>query len=697
MREVRGVCPHDCPDSCGLLSEVDAAGRLLRVRGDGDHPITQGWLCAKLRDYRAWVDHPQRLLHPLKRCGKKGEGRFERISWDEALATIAARFGAILSKEGGAAILPYSYSGTLGLVQMGVASSRLWNRLGASGLQRSICGAAAELAMQSTLGARWAPALPDLEESRMVMLWGHNPASTAPHVMPALRRAQRAGCEVVVIDPRQTLSAKSADWHLAPRPATDGALALGMMHVLWREGLVREEWLAEHSVGAPALRARVEAFSPARVAEITGLKEQEIVELARLYGTTTPALIKIADGLQRHENGGQTVRAICALPALVAQYGVRGGGLFYSSSDYLPWHQEALGKASKCPPTPRVINMNRLGAALCGEASNPPVRALFVFGANPATSAPNSASVVRGLARQDLFTMVHELFLTDTARYADIVLPATSQLEQLDLHKAYGQSWLRLNQPAIPPRGEARSNWDLMRSLAEALGYDEAWLRADARAVIEELLDATRPHVPALEGVDFATLEREGAVPLQQAGVVPFADARFPTPSGKIELSCATMQEHGLDALPHFELPRELDARADEGRLTLLSGATHHFVSSSLYSLESLRRKEGPPRLEIHPEDAAARAIEEAQRVRIFNERGSFELPAQITTTVRPGVVVALKGHWGSAADDGRQVNWTTPDTLGDLAGQSTFHSNGVWVEPLATERASPALQGERP
>ncbi|MBW2734624.1 MAG: molybdopterin oxidoreductase family protein [Deltaproteobacteria bacterium] len=680
MPTIHGVCPHDCPDSCGLLSEIDDAGNLLGVRGDSDHPLTQGWLCAKLRDYRRWVNHPQRLHHPQRRVGKKGEGRFERMDWEEALTIIATRFQKILREEGGAAILPYSYSGTLGLVQMNVASSRLWNRLGACGLQRSICGAAAELAVQKTLGARWAPAVKDLEHSRLIVLWGHNPATTAPHVMPALRRAQREGCEVVVIDPRRTLSTKSASWHLAPKPATDGALALGLMHVLWRDELVDEHWLATHALGAADLQTRVASFPPTRVAAITGLQEESIVRLAHRYGQTKPALIKIADGLQRHTNGGQTVRAISALPALVGQYGVRGGGLFYSTSDVLRWDEEAVGKASECPPTPRVVNMNRLGAALCGEVSGPPIRALYVFGANPATSAPNTAAVTRGLAREDLFTVVHELFITDTARYADIVLPATSQLEQLDLHKAYGHHLLRLNQPALAPRGAARSNWDVMRGLARHLGFEESWLKADARAVIEEVLAATRNHAPALQGIDLTTLEREHQISLVSEGAVPFADGHFPTPSGKVELNCAAMEEHGLDRLPDYDPPQELDASTEDGGLILLSGATHHFVSSSLHSVESLRRKEGPPRLEIHPDDAASRGIEDGQRVRVFNARGHFEVPACVTNAVRPGVVVALKGHWSEGNLDGRQVNWTTPDALGDLAGQSTFHSNGVWV-----------------
>jgi anaerobic selenocysteine-containing dehydrogenase len=676
------VCPHDCPDTCAIELGFDEAGELRGVRGRKDHPVTAGWLCAKVRDYQQLYHHPDRLLYPLRRRGDKGSGLFERVSWDEALSEIAERWQAIIAKSGGAAILPYSYSGTLGLVQMGISSQRLWNRMGASGLDRAICGAAAETVVRTMLGARISPRLADLKHCHSLILWGHNPATTAPHSMPFIRAAQRAGCTVVLIDPRRTLTSRSVKLHVTPKPATDGALALGIAHVLFRDGHVDREWLEAHARGGEAFEARAAEYSPDRVSEICGIPVEEIEMLAELMATQTPMMIKTSDGVQRHQNGGQTVRAIASLPALLGQYGVRGGGLYYSSSDRLRWDAEAAGKASDCPPTPRTINMNRLGAALISEARDPRIESLYVFGANPVASAPNAPKIIEGLKRDDLFTVVHEQFLTDTARYADIVLPATTQLEQLDLHRPYGHDVLALNQPLCAVRGEAKSNWDTMRALAEAMGYDEPWLKADAREVIEEMLAAAAKSDPRFAELTVERLEREQMVVIGEllGQEVPFAGGVFATPSGKIELQCDALKGELGDDLPAYVEPEELRPR-DDGGLVLLSGASHHFISSSLYPLERLQKKEGPPTLEMHPLDAAERGIQDGVQVCIKNARGSFTAVAKVDDIVRHGVVVALKGHWPSGSPDGRNVNWTTPDRLGDLAGQSTFHSNRVWVE----------------
>ncbi|CAA9539378.1 MAG: Anaerobic dehydrogenases, typically selenocysteine-containing [uncultured Thermomicrobiales bacterium] len=694
-RLVRGTCPHDCPDTCGMVTEVRVAdGRALRVTGDPDHPVTKGWICAKVRPYLDRVYHPDRLTHPLRRVGPKGGGRWERVSWDEAIAEIAERWRAIIAEHGAAAILPYSYSGTLGLLQLAVCNTRLWNRMGASGLERSICGAAAETAVAMTYGARWAPDPADLVHSRLILIWGHNPATTSPHAVPMLREAQRRGAEVVVIDPRRTLTARSADLHLRPRPSTDGALALGLMHVLFAEGLHDEPWLRAHTVGWEGLRDRVAAYTPARVAEITGIDAGQIVGLARRYGTTRPALLKFADGVQRHGNGGQTARALACLPAVVGQVGVRGGGLFYSTGGYVDWDAEAVGHAADpaCPPTPRVVNMNRLGAALAGEVSDPPLKSLYVFNANPVAAAPNAGKIVEGLRRDDLFTVVHELFPTDTADYADLLLPATSQLEQVDLHKAYGHRQLSLNQPAIAPLGEAKSNWDTIRLLAAAMGYDEPWLRQDGEDVLAEVLAATKATTPSLRDVTLDRLRAEGTVPLAfpPGGDVPFADGVFPTPSGRLELRCDALAAHGLDPLPEWEQPAEFAASRQpsavspqEAGLVLISGASHHFVTTSMANLPGLERKEGTPFVELNPADAAARGIAHGDDVAVTSDRGNCTLRAVVTEDVPPGVAVAPKGRWAKRSPDGRNVNWTTSDALGDLAGQSTFHSNRVTVRPV--------------
>jgi anaerobic selenocysteine-containing dehydrogenase len=660
-----------------------------------------------VRPYLERVYAPDRLLHPLRRVGPKGGGRWERIGWDEAVAEIAARWQAIIAEHGAAAILPYSYSGTLGMPQGGVASARLWNRMGASGLERSICGAAAELAVEATLGARWAPEPSDVLHSKLVLIWGHNPASTGPHFMPLLRKAQKQGAQVVVIDPRRTLTARSADEHIRPRPATDGALALGLMQVIFAEGLHDEAWLEAHSVGWRELRERALQFPPERVADITGVPAETIVSLARRYATAKPALLKTADGVQRHGNGGQTMRALACLPAVVGQYGVRGGGLAYSTSGYGRWDAEAVGRDSECAPPPRVINMNRLGAALTGEAADPPVMSLFVFGANPVASAPNAGLIVQGMQREDLFTVVHEQFMTDTAEYADIVLPATTQLEHADLHKAYGHRNLQYNHPAIAPRGESKSNWDVMRLLARALGYEEPWLHEDAEAAIRGVLDATRARNPYMAGVTMERLQAEGTVPLHFTAEtdVPFATGRFPTPSGKVELRCEAMAAHGVDPVPDFALPREFSVLSSQlsvadnsagagddtpklttenSKLVLISGAAHHYVSSSFANQPSLRAREGAPFVEVNPEDAAARGIADGADVVVESARGWVRLRAVVTDDVPPGVAVAPKGSWASLSPDRRNINWTTSDALADIAGQSTFHSNLVEVRPAS-------------
>jgi anaerobic selenocysteine-containing dehydrogenase len=701
---VRGACPHDCPDTCGTITEV-RDGKAIRFYADKQHPITQGWLCAKVRPYLERVYHPDRLTHPLRRVGPKGSGGWARISWGEAIGEIASRWKAIIAEHGAAAILPYSYSGTLGLLQLGICNARLWNRMGASGLERSICGAAAEAAVEATLGARWAPDPADVLQSNLVLIWGHNPASTNPHFMPLLRRAQKAGAYVVVIDPRRTLTARSADEHIQPQPATDGALALGLMHVIFAEKMHDEPWLEANTIGWRALRDRAMAYPPRRVAAITGLPEATIVALARRYATTKPALLKTADGVQRHGNGGQTFRALICLPAIVGQIGVRGGGLFYSTSGYIRWDSQAVDHASECPPTPRIVNMNRIGAALNGEVQDPPIQSLFVFCANPVTSSPNASLTVKGLQRSDLFTIVHDLFLTDTAQYADIVLPATSQLEQVDLHRAYGHRNVQYNHAAIAPLGEAKSNWDVMRLLAAAMGYDDPWLRESAEEAIRGVLDATRARGSAgvrarLEGITFERLQSEGAVPLHfpPGAEVPFADGCFPTPSGKVELYCEAMRAHGLDPLPEYIPPAEFEGMSSElsvlsseddsnsklktlnSKLILISGASHHYVSSSMANVPSLMAKEGTPFVEINPADATARSITNGETVLVESERSWCELRAVVTEDVPVGVAVAPKGPWARLAPGGRNINWTTSDALADLAGQSTFHSNLVTI-----------------
>lgn len=689
VRVVYGTCPHDCPDCCALETHVDAEGRAISVRGRATHPVTRGWLCAKVNRYLERVYHPERLLYPMRRVGPKGSGQFERLSWDEALTEIASRWQEIISKHGAQSILPYSYAGTLGLVHGAVTDTRFWNRLGASRLERSICGAAAEEAVILTVGGRLAPDPQTLLQSKLILIWGSNPASTAPHLMPFLREAQRNGSQVIVIDPIRTLTARSADQHIQPFPGTDAALALGMMHVMVREHLHRPDWLAAHTLGWEHLLERVLEFPPERAAQITGLAVETVVALARAYATQTPSLLRVTDGINRHTNGGQTVRTLACLPAVTGQYGVPGGGLMYSTSDWVRWDRETLTHAHDpaCPPAPRTINMNRLGAALTGEA-DPPVYSLFVYNANPVASTPNSDKIVQGLLRDDLFTVVHELFETDTARYADLILPATSQLEQADMHKPYGQLSLQYNTPAIAPLGEARSNWDVMRALSTVMGFYEDWLHEDAETVMRGVLEASIPRNATLQGITFERLQAEGSLPytLPPEREVPFVDGVFGTPSGKVEIYSAQAAERGYDPVPGW-VP-EVEARTGLDRaatasdmLPLLCPAAHHFVSSTFANLATLRAKEGQPTLRIHPIDAEARNIRSGQDVRVSNERGSCRLVAEVTTDVRPGVLATATVWWPSFSPDQRNINATTSDRLADFGGGSTFYTNLVRVE----------------
>ena len=686
-KQILGACPHDCPDTCAVVTEVEN-GRAVNFSAVREHPITQGWLCAKVRPYLDHVYHPDRLLHPLRRVGPKGSGEWEQITWQEALAEIGSHWRDIIAQYGAEAILPYSYSGTLGLVQMSVSNARLWNRLGASRLERSICGAAAEFAVNATLGVRQSPAYEHALHSRLIIIWGHNPVSTAPHFMPFLRLAQRNGCRLVVIDPRRTRTAAGADWHLAPKPGTDGALALGMAHVIVRDNLHDEEWLAKYTTGWPELRERLLEYPPSRVAEITGLAEKAIVDLALLYAQEQPGMIKIADGLQRNLNGGQNTRAICTLPAITGQYGLLGGGLSYSAGGVLSWNKAAIHHWDECPPPGRKVNMNRLGVALLGEVHDPPIQSLYVYGSNPAAIAPNAGQVVTGLKREDLFTVVHELFLTDTADLADIVLPATSQLEQTDLHKAYGHTTLAYNEQAIPPLGNAKSNWEVMGLLAQVMGLNNPWLQQSAEEVIAEIWAATASNNSALNGISLEELKRVGHLPYAQDRTVPFAGGIFPTPSGKVELYSSILAREGLDPLPGWVDVEddgykggevETQSFSKEDSLALISSAAHHFVTSSLANQSGLLRREGDPFVEIHPQDASTRGIEDGDQVIVENGRGWCQLRAVVTDAVRPGVLASHKGRW-SKLSGRRNVNWTTSDALGDMAGQSTFHSNRVWL-----------------
>lgn len=684
---VKSVCPLNCPDSCGIVTEVED-GRVVRTLGDPDHPITRGWLCRKGNRYLERHTSPDRLLYPQRRVGPKGEGRFERISWDAALDLIAERWQVIVSEWGPEAIVPYGYSGTMGVVQRHVGERRFLNRLGASILDRSICSEAGHAAMRATLGGSYGADPEDVSNSRLVLIWGYNPAATNPHFMPLLQEAKRNGATVVVIDPRVTETTRFADWHLRPYPGTDGALALGLVHLLFEEGREDRGFLASSTVGWEALRERAAEFIPERVAEITRLPASSVRQLAALYAGRRPGLITTGPGLQRHTNGGQAMRCLLALPAVTGQYGQSGAGLLYNNR-YLAWDPELLGHDGELRrSTPRTISINQIGEALL--SAEPPVKSLLVVNGNLAAVAQSQAKVIRGLLRDDLFTVVHEIFPTDTVRYADVVLPATMQLEQLDLHLSYWSLHLRLNLPAVEPPGEARSNLDLYQALARRMGYDEPCFRATPEEIVRELLQTPSP---LLEGVTWERLLAEPAVRLNvpTRPWVPFADGRFPTPSGKVELYSESLAQAGLDPLPGWaperESPEASPALFGRYPLKLLTPKEQHFLGSSFANLPSFRRLAGEPVVEIHPGDAEARGIVDGVLVEVWNDRGSCRLRARVADSTMPGVAVSEVVHWQLHAPDGRNVNWTTPDYLTDLGANSSYHTNLVEIRAVDQER----------
>ena len=679
---IDGTCPHDCPDACGIRTRVEQ-GRAVAFEAQSEHPVADGWLCAKVNPYLERVYHAGRLTTPLRRTGSRGSGQWQTVSWKEAIGEIADRWKGLITAHGPESILPYSYSGTLGLVQMTVSGSRFWNRLGASRLERTICMAGSRHAVRATLGKRMSPPYHHVLDSRLLIFWGHNPVSTAPHLMPFVRRARRQGCRVVVIDPVRSRSARGSDLHLRPRPGTDGLLALGIAKILFEDNLVDEQWLADHAHGWPAFRRRISSMGLESVISRTGIPDNQLRCLAHWLGSSHPAMIRLGDAINRHTNAGQTVRAIACLPALVGQYGVRGGGLGCSTGDWFTWDDEAINRWAECPPPGRMVNMNRLGAALCGEVRDPPIRSLFVFGANPMVSAPNSSLVEKGLRREDLFTVVHDLFMTDTAELADLVLPATSQLEQEDLHRGYGHTLLGYNHPAIRPVGESKSNWETMQLLSRAMGFDESWLHESPARVIEGILQATAATEPPLREITLQQLQQNGFVAYADGDEVPFANGKFPTPSGRVELDSSVYSDCGLDGVPdgHTATPRG-DAppgHSPTDGLHLLSPAAHHFVNSSMANQASLVRRERAASVMLHPVDAASRSLEPGDRAKVFNARGQCLRTVMVSEDTLPGVAVATNGFW-QGEDSLQSINRTTSDRLADVAGQSTFHSNRVWV-----------------
>ena len=679
---VRGACPHDCPDTCALLTTVDN-GRAVEVRGAPDHPATAGVLCTKVARYLDRTYSDQRLQYPMKRVGAKGEGRFARISWDEALATIAEKFARIAqSSDGPQAIVPYSYAGTMGLLQGSSMDRRFFHRLGASLLDRTICASAGKAGWGAAIGASVGMDVEQFEHSKLIVIWGSNAVTSNLHFWTRAQEAKRRGAKLIAIDPYRSVTAEKCHEHIAVMPGTDGALALGLMHVLIAESLIDRDYIDNYTVGFAELAARAAQWTPERVAQTCGISSTQVTGLARDLGTIKPAAIRVNYGMQRVAGGGNAVRAIACLPALTGAWRHPAGGALLSSSGNFPVDNAALERPDLIRGTPRTINMSSIGDALL-DARDPPVRAIYVYNSNPVAVAPESSRVRRGFGRDDLFVVVHEIFQTDTADFADILLPATTQLEQTDVHLSYGHLYALANNQAIAPLGEALPNTEVFRRLAARMGFTEPCFRDSDDDMARQ---AWRRSDPRAATLDWDAMKAEGwrrlAVPQVHA---PFAHGNFPTPSGRCEFWSASQEALGQDPLPDHIPPRESVAtNAELARrypLAFISPPARNFLNSSFSHLPAFVAEEKTPKLDLNPADAAARALREGDVVRIRNDRGSFTATLRVTDRARPGVAVAPSIWWQKLAPDGCNANSVTSQALTDMGRAATFYDCLVEVE----------------
>jgi len=695
-------------------------GRATKIQGDPGHPVTRGFLCAKVAKYLDRVYSPDRVMYPMRRTAAKGSvaaqrnfaphGQpgaavptqaqvWQRISWDEALDEIASRFRKIAAEFGSEAILPYSYGGTLGAVNGASMDRRFFNRLGASQLERTICSSAGEAGLESVMGVKLGTEPEQFIHSRYIIAWASNIHGNNVHLWPFIVEARRRGAKLVVIDPYRTRTAASADWYLPINPGTDGALALAMMHVIIGEGLYDADYVAKYTLGFDELREKVKAYPPERAAQWTGIAAEDIRKLAREYATVRPSVIRVNYGVQRSEGGGMATRAISMLPCIIGSLKEVGGGIHLSTSGAFDLNKDSLRRPDLKPDgldhSPRVVSMVRLGEAL-NTLSDPPVKALFVYSSNPAAVCPNHNEVVRGLRREDLFTVVHEQFFTDTTDYADIVLPATTFFEHKDLQAAYGHYYLQVSDQAIEPLGECRANVEVFRALAERMGFKDSCFSESVDEMIDGALASKNPW---LEGISRERLERERQGRLnfsRQLPVascqsetseslepfLPFAHGNFRTPSGKAELYSEAMKALGLDPVAEFTPPTE-SRNGGQGTafpLELLARKADNFLNSTFPNVPSVQAMEEPDLLEMHSADARARGIADGETVRVYNGRGEIFLKARVDGAVQPGVVSA-RLSWAKLSPGYRNINVLTSEKLTDLGNSATFYSVLVEVE----------------
>jgi len=679
-RAVPGACPLDCPDTCSWIVTV-RDGEAVALRGDRRHPFTRGALCAKVHRYLDYSRAPDRLLHPQRRVGAKGEGRFARISWDEALDEIAARWQAIIRRHGPQAIWPYYGTGAMGMLQgLAGAGRRLWNVLGTSQHVMTICTIAGAYGTGYTLGDNRVGMDPEtLGASKLILLWGTNTLTTNHHLWKYIEAARRDGARVVVIDPVRTRTAAAADEHLAIHPGTDAALALGLLHVVVTLGKEDRAFIEAHTTGWEAFRRRILEFPPERVSTITRLPRECIVALGERLATTRPTGIRVTMGLQRHAGGGMAVRAITCIPGVTGDWQYPGGGAVYDVRGFVRANWPGLWRDDLRPPGTRRLSMTRLGEGLL-EVKDPPVESLLIYASNPVASVPDQTKVRRGLAREDLFTVVIENFPTDTADYADLLLPSTMQTEHADLHYAYGHIYLAWNEPAVAPPGECLPHTEIFRRLAGRLGVTEPSVYASDEDLARTVLDSDDP---ALAGLTLERLRRDGWARLNvPTPFVPFANG-FPTASGRCEFVSPRMAEVGLDPVPTYTPPAEA---ADDGAvarrlpLALVAPASHYQLNSMFANVPDLERRQGPPTIILHPADAAARGLADDVEVCVHNDRGEFRARVRISDSVRPGVAAASKGFWPKRVAGAANVNVTVAERDADMGGGAVFHDNRVEV-----------------
>jgi len=671
---VRAACPHDCPDTCAIRVTVQD-GRAVKVQGDPDHPPTHGALCTKVSRYPERTYHPERLLRPLRRVGPKGSGRFEPVSWDAALAEIATRLHSIAARDP-QAIVPYSYAGTMGLLQGESIAARFFHRLGASLLDRTICSSAGGDALAATYGAKVGMHLEHFAEAKLILIWGSNSIASNLHFWTFAQQAKRNGAKLICIDPRRTETADKCHQHIALLPGTDGALALGLMHELIVNDGLDHDYIARHTEGWPALRERALQWPPERVAQVCGITADEVRGLARDYATTQPAAIRLNYGMQRVRGGGNAVRLVAILPCLTGAWRHRAGGALLSASG---WFRGVRNDALLQRPdllagrTPRTINMSTIGDDLLRESSaafGPKIEALIVYNSNPVAVAPESRKVVAGFAREDLFTVVLEHFQTDTVDYADIVLPATTQLEHLDVHTSYGHTYAMLNQAAIAPLGEAKPNTQIFRALAAAMGFGDACFADDDETLARAAFGADVP---------WDELQRQGWVKLPIPDA-PFAEGGFPTANGKCRIDAPGL---GVpDFVPNYESAQSAPALAGRFPLAMISPPARNFLNSSFVNVRSLRDIEGEPLVEMHADDARPRGIADGSVVRVFNDRGSYECKAVWSERARPGVINGLGVWWRKLGRNGSNVNELTHQRLTDIGRAPAFYDCLVEVAP---------------